>query len=358
MTNQLRFGLILTFALAAWTNPARALDDSDKEAIRVLSNEAAGDFDQHRYEAAREKFSRAYRIAQVPKLAVWAARANDKLGHLVAAYELYRQALSLQPNDLWKADTQQQAQKDAEDELGKLQPRIPKLTIVIEGANANDVSVRVDDKQVPSDLLGVERLADPGQRQIVGRRGDEVVNQAVTLAEGEKKQVVLKFRDVSAPAVMTPGVTTGAVPMASQTSTQPDGRVPSSTTPGTLGATLNAQPARDQSTSSGNGQRTLGWIGVGTGAAGLVFGAATGILVALKYGDLSPSCPNHNCGGQHTSDANTYDTMRTLSTVGFVVGGVAAATGLALLFTAPKEKLPAAVGLWLSPNAVGVKGDF
>jgi Tfp pilus assembly protein PilF len=125
MTNQLRFGLILGLTLAVWTNSARALDDSDKEAIRSLSNQAATDYDQHRYEAARDKFLRAYRLAQVPRLAVWVARANEKLGHLVTAYELYRQALSLQPNDLWKADTQQQAQKDAEAELSQLQPRIP-----------------------------------------------------------------------------------------------------------------------------------------------------------------------------------------------------------------------------------------
>ena len=169
MTNQLRFGLVLAFAFATWANLAQALDDSDKEAIRSLSNQAADDFEQGRYEAAKDKFSRAYRIAEVPKLAVWAARANEKLGHLVTAYELYLRALSLQPNDLWKADVQQQAKKDAQDELDKLQPRIPKLTIVIEGANSSDISVNVDNVQVPSDLLGVERYADPGQRKITAK---------------------------------------------------------------------------------------------------------------------------------------------------------------------------------------------
>jgi hypothetical protein len=360
MNNQLRFGFVLTMALAAWSHPVRAVDDSDKEAIRVLSNEAAADFDQRRYDAAREKFLRAYRIAQVPKLAVWAARANEKLGHLVAAYELYRQALSFQPNDLWKADTQQQAQKDAEEELGKLQPRIPKLTIVIEGARADDVTVRVDDKQVPSDLLGVERLADPGQRQIVGQRSDEVQNQAVTLTEGEKRQVVLKFRSTQTPAVATPGVAAGPASSApsGQASAQSNGIVPSKTTSETNNPLPNAQPASEQNSPRTSTERTLGWIGVGVGAAGLALGTTTGLIVGFKYGDLNTQCPNRNCNGQHTPEVNTYNAMRTLSTVGFIVGGVATAAGVTLLLTTPKEKAPAQVGVWLSPNAAAVTGSF
>lgn len=248
MTNELRFGLIVALALAAWTNPARALDDSDKESIRVLSNEAAADYEQHQYEAAREKFSRAYKIAQVPKLAVWAARANEKLGHLVAAYELYRQALSLQPNDLWKADAQQQAQGDAQRELDQLQQRIAQLDIVIEGANADEVSVKVDNVPVPSALLGVRRFTDPGQRQIVGQHGDEIVTETATLAEGEKKQVILKFRNAPAPAVTPAGATpsgASAVP-SSQSRTQPNGPVPRNTAPETASPLSNGQRLSDQ----------------------------------------------------------------------------------------------------------------
>jgi hypothetical protein len=359
MKNSTLFGPILAAILAAWPHPAGAVDDSDKEAIRSLSNQAAADFDQHRYEAARDKFLRAYGLAQVPKLAMWAARANERLGHLVTAYELYRQALSLQPNDLWKADAQQQAQKDAEAELTKLQPRIPKLTIIVEGANPGDVSVQVDDKQIPSDLLGVERLADPGQRQIVGKRGDEVIREGATLTEGEKRQITLKFRNAPTPAATTPGVAAGGAQVAppGQQATQPNVRVPGKPTSASVGAASNTQPARDQGASNANSQRTLGWVGVGVGAAGLALGATTGVLVAAKHGDLNTKCPvDNNCDGQHNSEVATYNTMRTLSTVGFVVGGVAAAAGVTLLLTAPKT--PAQVGLLLSPSAASIQGSF
>ena len=361
MTKQYRFGFILALAFAAWTNSAGALEDSDKEAVRVLSNEAASDFDQHRYDAALEKFTRAYRLAPVPKLAVWAARANEKLGHLVAAYELYLQALGFQPSDLWKGDTQQQAQKDAEDELGKLQPRIPKLTIIVEGAKFSEVSVKVDGKQVPSDLLGVERLADPGQREVVGKRGDEVVNQTVTLAEDKKKQVALRFRDTSARTAAAPAATMSAAPTAqsSHASPQSNGIAQQVTTSVSSVGFSSVSPAADQSSPRASTERTLGWAGVGVGAGALALGAATGLFVALKHGDLSTQCPvNNDCFGRHTTEVNTYNAMRTVSVVGFVVGGVASAAGLTLLLVTPKEKSLSRVGLWLSPNAAAISGDF
>jgi hypothetical protein len=242
MTERLNFGLILLVALAAWPQPACAMDDSNKEAIRLLSNQAAADFQQGHYESARDKFLRAYRIAEVPKLAVWAARANEKLGRLVTAYELYRQALSLQPNDLWKADVQQQAQKEAQNELDKLQPRIPKLTIVVEGANASDVSVNLDNVQIPSDLLGVERYADPGQSKIVGKRGDEVVTQTVGLLEGDAKQIVLKFSNVPVSAPGGVATTAANAPL----NPQAGGDLPSktlATNPSSAGSVGSSQDA-------------------------------------------------------------------------------------------------------------------
>ncbi len=287
MTSKYQFGLFLAVALAAWPHPARAMDDSNKEAIRSLSNQAAADFQQGQYEAAREKFSRAYEIAKVPKLAVWAARANEKLGHLVTAYELYRQALSLEPNDLWKGDVQQQAQKDAQQELDKLQPRIPKLTIVVESASATDVSVKMDDVQVPSALLGIERLADPGQRQIVGQRGDEVVSETATLAEGENKQVVLKFRKEIGAAAGGPARCRHSQP--AECATRPASAEHANQEP--LAQPSTRSPRVTKVYRSRARQRTLGWVGVGVGAAGLAFGATTGIYVALKYGDLNSEMP-------------------------------------------------------------------
>ncbi len=131
----------------------------------------------------------------------------------------------------------------AQVELDKLQPRIPKLTIVIEGANPSDVSVNVDEVQVPSDLLGVERYADPGQRKITGKRGNEVVSETLTLAEGGNRQVILKFQN--APMSALPSIaahTTNPAPP-NRPNARIDNRLPSE-------ATVPTNPTRERGVDS------------------------------------------------------------------------------------------------------------
>jgi len=114
--------LVLLLTIVGFgTGTARATDDSVKGAARALSNEAKRDFDAGRFEEAGRKFQRAYEVAKVPTLALWAARALAKHGQLVAASELYRQATRLTANDLWVGNAQQQAQADAAKELAELQ---------------------------------------------------------------------------------------------------------------------------------------------------------------------------------------------------------------------------------------------
>ncbi len=345
--------LAITLAVGSWPRVALALEDSDKESVRILANDADSEFEAGRYEAAREKFMRAYGIAKVPTLAVLAAQTNEKLGHLVAAYELYRQALDLQPNDLWKGDVQQQAQKEAEARLSKLQPRIPRLTVIIDGAGTSDVSVRIDNTQVPGALLGVERLTDPGQHQIVGNRGGEEVRQSIALNEGEKRQATLQFH-----GTVPPPATVGSI-----ATNQPSAGLPGSSAAQPERAPIEAQPGTTSAPPSapvdtGSSKRTLGWIGVGVGAASLTLGATTGLFVALKYGALHPECPDNNCLGQHNSEVSTYNTMRTLSVAGFAVGGVATAMGITVLAWTPKDNAQPQIGLQLLPGAAGLGGSF
>ncbi len=68
---------ILTFGL--WPRTTLALEDSDKESVRILANDADSDFEAGHYELAREKFTRAYGIARVPTLAVRAAQVSAQV---------------------------------------------------------------------------------------------------------------------------------------------------------------------------------------------------------------------------------------------------------------------------------------
>jgi hypothetical protein len=315
---------LLVFAHAL---SAQAMDPSSKEAVRVLANDGAVDFENGRYESALGKFERAYASARVPTLSVWVAETHERLGHLVQAQEYYRQALTLESNDLWLGSVQQQAQQRARDRLLALQPRIPKLVIHIEGADEKDIRLEIDGIMTPIALLGAERPIDPGTRIVTGRLKDKVVEQSIELSEGELRQLWLKF----------PPNESGQVRHAAVLPSEP------------TEALLRA-PAS-------NTQRHLAWVGLGVGALGLVFGASTAIYVAKQHDRLREECPNGECGRSHWSEVDSYERMRTMSTACLLGGAVIGVAGVALLLTSPTSQ-SAQVGLLISPNATGIRGEF
>jgi len=323
MDCKLRCTAVVLATALVWSGAVHATDDSAKGAARELANEAKNDFDAGNFEEAGSKFQRAYEIAKVPTLAVWAARALAKRGHLVAASELYRQAALLEPNDLWVGDTQRQAQADAEKELGELQPRIPKLRIRVEGAAPNEIELTVDGAKISTALFGIDLPTDAGRRHIVGKKGSDIVEQTVELAEGDRNEAVLTFSSLSKPP---PPLVVVAPPL------------PPPTPPGSP-------------------RRLWGWIGVSVGAAGLLTGAVTGIVVAANSG-LRNDCPNGTCASSKSGSVSTYNLMRNVSTVGFIVGGVGAAVGVTLLLWTPKGEAEPRVAIWLGPSSAGVKGAF
>ena len=342
-------GIVAVLAIASWAPPTRAMEAGnkkameagDKEAVRQLSNEADSEFEAGRDQQALEKFQRAYESAKVPTLLALIAKTQVKLGHLVEAYEAYHQATILEPNDLWVGHIQQDAQRDAQRALDELQPRIPRLTIRIEGANPNDVTVKIDDADIPSSLIGVERLSDPGQRRIVGHLGNSEVHAEATLSEGERKEVLLKFpqNEALAPKSLPPA------PLPPNPAMPPDSAA--------------KQPmSLDSGAKQSNSARTWGWVSVGVGATGLALGATTGIVLAAKHGSISSDCPNNKCERTFWSDAVTFNTLRYVSAVGFIVGGIGTAAGITLLATNPKQESKPRVGFWLTPTSAGAEGTF
>jgi hypothetical protein len=337
-------GILLALTVVVARSPAAsATDDSAKGVARDLANEAKRDFDAGRFEAAGRKFQRAYEIAKVPTLAIWAARASVKRGQLVSGSEFYRQAIRLAPNDLWVGQAQQQAQTNARKELDELQVRIPRLRIRVEGAAANEVEVAIDGVKIANALFEIEMPADPGRRSIVGKRGAEVVAQTIDLVEGEHKQAVLRF------TAGTPASTPASAPSVTSGAAVTEARLLAAATP--------PSPETESGDSSGRGQRTWGWIAVGVGTAGLLTGAVTGIVVLSNSG-LRNDCPNDTCDASKSGKANTYNLMRNLSTAGFIVAGVGAAVGVTLLLWTPKHESEPRVALQLAPGSAGITGAF
>ena len=67
-------------------------------------------------------------------------------------------------------------------------------------------------------------------------------------------------------------------------------------------------------------------------------------------------CPRDRQIGQ--SDIDSYNTWRTLSTVGFIVGGVGMAAAATFWLTEPKSAKTPQIGFFAMPGAVGTRGSF
>ena len=107
-------------------------------------------------------------------------------------------------------------------------------------------------------------------------------------------------------------------------------------------------------------RRSAGFVALAGGAVGLALGGVTGVLAMSKRTELdkNPDCAaDHLCPPEESSNVDSLNTLRTVSTVGFVAGGALAAAGLVLVLTAPSSKAPA-TALWVSPTSAGLRGSF
>jgi hypothetical protein len=75
-----------------------------------------------------------------------------------------------------------------------------------------------------------------------------------------------------------------------------------------------------------------------------MLGGITGVLAVKKHSKLSPYCSGGVCGPDQKADLDNYHTLGTLSTIGFVVGGVGAAAGVVLLLVKPPSQNNDAAG--------------
>ena len=102
----------------------------------------------------------------------------------------------------------------------------------------------------------------------------------------------------------------------------------------------------------------------GIGAAGLVTGAVAGGLALSKRSSLDSVCTSaHACPLGESGDISSLQTTSTVSTVGFIVGGVGVVTGaLFLLLLRPSSTAePSASGAlvpYVGPAGAGLTGTF
>ncbi len=343
--------LLLAVALAC-PAIAQPIDDATRNAARELAHRAGEAYRKGNYEKAQDLYHRSYALIPAPTLSLREARSLVKLGRLVEAAEAYVRTTRT-PLESDSPKPFREAVQQAYTELGKLRPRIPQLKIVVKGLKKDDgdLTVRMDGKRVAAALIGVAGPADPGKHMLAAKtESGATATATITLSAGDNKSIELDLEHSHASAANVGKAKPKPPAKPAQKPVMP----PSES---------------DHGTKHGPMQRTLGFVGLGVGAAGLGVGVVTGLMATSRYNSAKNECPAHRCvtGSTGAQDLDAFRSLRTVSTIGYVVGGVGVAAGVALLLTAPHAK-PAAENRaarelphwtpWLGFGSAGVAGTF
>lgn len=320
----------ITVALAS-TGASAQVADVDRATARALSAEGHEALDRKDYAVAADRFARADGLVHAPTLLLGLARAQVGLGKLVAAQETYNRivregAPPKAPQVFFKAI------EEARKEVDALGPRVPYVIIEVKGPSAPKVTA--DGVVVPSLALGVKRPLDPGVHVIAATAaGYAPAEVTVTIPEAKVETVTLEMKPEEARPVRPPEATA-----------PPPGKA--------------ARPAPRE----GSTQKTVGIAALAVGGAGLALGGVTGALAVSKHGALLERCTlaDGRCPPAAKPELESYTTVGTLSTLGFIAGGAAATAGLVLILTAPasKPREEAALSPVLGFGYVGLRGMF
>jgi hypothetical protein len=227
--------------------------------------------------------------------------------------------------------------KDCIQRLDEIEAAVPNIAFEVKdgaGRDLSDVTVTMDDKPLLDHLDGTPVEVDPGDHsfsfsapgltaktlELVVRQGDRGRREAVTL--------------------VSPSESAAAKAQAKPADQPPN---------------TEAQAAGTAS----SGRKVLAWTAIGIGAAGVVLGGVTAALAISKKNmiDGAYDCQQNHCDPRERPLVNDYNHFRTVSSIGFIAGGVFAATGVVLLLTAPRSSEPRAA-LWVGLGSLGFIGKF
>ncbi len=304
--------LALSVSSVAGAQPAPAA--SDVAAARSLGAEGVKLAEKGRCSEAIDKLDRSEKLYHAPTTLGRLAECQIELGKIVLGTEnlqrLLREPVASNAPPAFVA-----ARARAEKVLAKAKPRIGNLQINVSAPPSTKIDLTVDGAPVSDMFIGNEWPADPGTHVVeVSSPGFLKANAKVALKDGEGEKVSLKLEvdpNYVKPAVPDPVVVKAG---------DPDNN--------------NGNPPPPPPPPPEQKSNALAYAALGVGAAGVVVGGVTGALFLGKKSDLTTSCPNKNCAttaGQ--SDLSSTKTMGTISTIGFIVGGVGLAAGAVLLFT-------------------------
>ncbi|AKT37377.1 tetratricopeptide repeat protein [Chondromyces crocatus] len=336
-------GSTMVMLLGAWLGGSEAnaqstqasLDalDQAKEEARASADRGFEHFEAGRFEEAIRAFEEAHAKYPAPTILLKLAQANARIGRLREARRHYLRVVD-EKLALYAPRAFFETQEQAKVELEALLPRLPSLQVSVTGAPADQVRLVIDGRASERRVV----VLDPGIHTVTATApGRASVTQKVTLQEGRRHVITLRL--------LAPSST----------------RSPHSTPEA---GSERGTPVVDEPEESGAVRSSRRNVLPAVGAFGLAgvavgVGAVTGALSLGATASMEKECLDFRCydgaGGEHHDRAGA---LGAVSTVSFVVAGVAAGVGVGLLLWPAKSDGRPAVALRVSPGWMGVEGTF
>ncbi|MBX3181638.1 MAG: hypothetical protein KIT72_12775 [Polyangiaceae bacterium] len=280
-------------ALCLFLSTTAGAEASDPAAAEALFRQGRAAADAGDFRTACSKFRESNRLDPAIGTVFNLADCEEKLGQVAAAWTHFQEvAQRLPPED--------ERRRIAIARASALEPRLPKLTIQLEGELPPGGVVKRGDVELTAASFGAPLPVDPGQvRVVVVAPGHEDAEFELQLAEGESQ--VLKV---------------------------------------SVGRALGAEVGDEAPAASAP---VLGYVLGGVGILGLGVGAVTGFMTLADKGAADDECPNQRCTQAGYDRVESGRTLGGVSTISLIVGSVFLATG-AYLVLSHEEPAPGARG--------------
>ena len=312
-------GLATLVSSTAWGQDSA----SDVAAARALGTEGLRLAESGNCAAAVDKLKRAEELHHAPTTLERLGECQISLGHYVDGTESLRRVVREHIPD-GSPPVFFAAQTRANEALEKALPHLAKVRIEVSGPPPDAVTLTIDGAPASNATLGVERPIDPGAHTVEATaKGWKPASAKFKLDKGGARVVALTLEpNPNEPKVETPLVPVG---------------------PSTVTVTKrNYVPAI---------------VDFGVTGVALVLGGVFGGVALAKKNDLVASCGGTTtCRSAQRPAFDDVTTFANISTVSFVVAGVAAATGVVLMLIAPKRTVIEHVAV--SPFGAWITGTF
>jgi hypothetical protein len=300
--------VVITLAAAAHADPTPA----DRAMAEALFRDAKELRDAGKMGEACPKFAESHRLDPKPGSILNLATCYEQEGKTASAWVAYAESATMAARV-----KQHERERFARGKIDELEKKLSYLKLDVAPANTNvdGFTIAIDGKPVSAAAAGTRIPLDPGEHAV----------EAYAPARRSWSDRVL--------VAAGPAEKTIAVPDLAALSL-PDAPV--------LG------PSADVG-SAGSTQRTLGFVALGIGAAGVVVGGISGVMTISEKNTVDEHCSGSFCNAQGLEANEAAKDAATVSTIAFSAAAIAVVTGVVLVLTAPRARSaawqPAAGGL-------------